>query len=344
MISARGSAGGRWLMGLTTLAVVLALAGSMRLVPDLRSRAREAETKQNLQTIQLALERYEVDYVTGTYPLWLSGGAVSGTLSEAGSSRLKLDPLLEDGYFTKYPPNPFTVQDSRQRELIALAQSLTNDQLSPESSSAAVAPAYRFGSEHDLMGNVLANARMAKQYCGEDSKGQPVMRRTGADTFFFCVNQPTQSPSRRMLQGQFGYFPIDSHELVEVSVTPDSGYYLPLGYSLIGWGSVRHKGQDILSNASLQYCTDANGAAMLAWQRMESPLAANEEFDALAAVASNVDLTELIYIPAKNTWDGIPDGVLISLGNGTHCGIQSEYRQSRSLESAPEQMGNSNGS
>ena len=40
----------------------------------IKEKAREAETKQNLHSIQIALERYASDSDSGIYPYWIAGG------------------------------------------------------------------------------------------------------------------------------------------------------------------------------------------------------------------------------------------------------------------------------
>ncbi|MCB1217321.1 hypothetical protein KDL44_08000 [bacterium] len=320
MISASGSAGGRWLMGLLSVVLIaLLLYTVVSLVPDLRASAREAEAKQNLHTIQLALERYSVDYIGWTYPLWLSGGEIDTTLENARRARLKLDPLLDEGYLPAYPANPFARKDRQQRILICVAQSHTEDPLLLFCKTSDPAPVMRFGKDFALMGNVLANARMAQQYCGLDQNGKPLMRPTGADTFFFCVDQPQDSPNRLMLQGQFGYMPYRYGESLDFAVSMDDGSLLPDNYELLLWGRQRDKGQDILSQAKLQQQQDDNGAALLCWQPAGSDGKSLEDTDLIGAVASNRELTELIYTHLEKPETPNRDGIFMVLSSGTHC-------------------------
>jgi hypothetical protein len=83
--------------------------------------APEAETKANVHAIQIALERYYVDY--GEYPPYLLGGDPEGWQDwhgkwdgvndiQIGDGRVAsnenvLDPLIDEGYITSYPSNPF---------------------------------------------------------------------------------------------------------------------------------------------------------------------------------------------------------------------------------------------
>ncbi|MEZ5339546.1 MAG: hypothetical protein R3F46_14950 [bacterium] len=348
MISASGSAGGRWLMGLLSVVLIaLLLYTVVSLVPDLRASAREAEAKQNLHTIQLALERYSVDTIDWTYPLWLSGGEIDTTLEHARTARLKLDPLLDEGYLPAYPANPFARQDRQQRILISVAQSHTEDPLLLFCKTSDPAPVMRFGKDFTLMGNVLANARMAQQYCGLDQYSKPLMRPTGADTFFFCVDQPQGSPNRLMLQGQFGYVPTSYSDQLEFSVARYDGKSVPTGYQLLGWGAANQKGKNVLSTASLKRQRDANGSEMLGWEPTSINSHFLEESDIYGAVASNRELTEMLFIPTTAMPGELEDGVCIMLSSGIGCRkgwVEPVPEVTASDASAPDATEDSNGS
>jgi prepilin-type N-terminal cleavage/methylation domain-containing protein len=98
----------------------------------IKDKAREAETKQNLHAIQLALERYSVDSPASDYPLFVMGGDWSDTqvvwqswIDTQGiiiddaiveQSRKDLwapanqwigDTLVMESYMPAYPGNPF---------------------------------------------------------------------------------------------------------------------------------------------------------------------------------------------------------------------------------------------
>lgn len=78
-----------------------------------KDKAKEAEVKANIHTIQIALERYMVD--KGSYPNLLIGGDIDGWTHwhniydqvepEYGWIH---DPLVSWDYITSYPDNPFT--------------------------------------------------------------------------------------------------------------------------------------------------------------------------------------------------------------------------------------------
>jgi len=108
-----------------------------------RNKAREAEVKSNIHAIQIALERYAVDS-GGIYPPFvvgaerdsniikcsidLAGNGVSqfpvygmtpfakttDPLKEVGPEHLRMlmDPLIQFGYLSEYPVNPFARRDT----------------------------------------------------------------------------------------------------------------------------------------------------------------------------------------------------------------------------------------
>jgi len=108
-----------------------------------RNKAREAEVKSNIHAIQIALERYAVDS-GGVYPTFLVGAErdnniikssvnlqgngvsqfpthgetpfckTSDPALETGPEgiRIQMDPLIQFGYISEFPGNPFARRDS----------------------------------------------------------------------------------------------------------------------------------------------------------------------------------------------------------------------------------------
>ena len=82
-----------------------------------KDKAKEAEVKSNVHTIQVAIERYEVDQKR--YPSFLLGGDAEGWHRwhemndetnppvNAPSNNLVQDVLVQYGYIASYPRNPF---------------------------------------------------------------------------------------------------------------------------------------------------------------------------------------------------------------------------------------------
>ncbi|MCB1187129.1 type II secretion system protein [bacterium] len=290
-MAAKGSNTGRWLMGVLSVVIVAALilvaVPNMIRVTDCNNR--EAETKQNVHNIQLAIERYAVDH-GGTYPLWLSGGSElrqeirrmdTSVWVEGGelldvvdfdpgppSPDLLADPLMAEGYLPRYPRNPFTrgsstVLEDQLRDL----QEQLDDPLRPDNGSDFAPPALRFGRDYTLMGNVMADPRYAWMMDGLDSNGGPLMNRTGSDVIYRCWDIEELDEPQYWLQGQFLYKVPSGrtsfvNDISQFSFKSDvSGDYI-----LGTYGSYRNKGKDILGDElPWQVIQNGNAKANLLW-------------------------------------------------------------------------------
>jgi prepilin-type N-terminal cleavage/methylation domain-containing protein len=81
-----------------------------------KDKAKEAEVKANIHTIQIALERYATDH-SGAYPAYIIGGDTRGWDERAGCRAITLpgnenqkpprDPLIHFAYVSSYPDNAF---------------------------------------------------------------------------------------------------------------------------------------------------------------------------------------------------------------------------------------------
>ena len=116
------------LIELLVVIVIIGILAAMALPNFVKARekAKEAEVKSNIHSIQIALERYAVD-TGGSYPVILYGGDPTDTFStyrsyidfppidfpdypapwEPGGFNGDIDSLLEFGYLAQYPQNPF---------------------------------------------------------------------------------------------------------------------------------------------------------------------------------------------------------------------------------------------
>lgn len=112
------------LIELLVVIVIIGILAAMALPNFVKARekAKEAEVKSNIHSIQVALERYAVD-TGGTYPLILYGGDWTDSFTTSktpdyldsngntlqGTSEFDgdVDVLLEFGYLSQYPRNPF---------------------------------------------------------------------------------------------------------------------------------------------------------------------------------------------------------------------------------------------
>lgn len=113
------------LIELLVVIVIIGILAAMALPNFVKARekAKEAEVKSNIHSIQIALERYATDS-GGVYPLILYGGDnsdafttrstenymdVDGTTEIVGDSEFDgdVDVLIEYSYLSQYPRNPF---------------------------------------------------------------------------------------------------------------------------------------------------------------------------------------------------------------------------------------------
>jgi prepilin-type N-terminal cleavage/methylation domain-containing protein len=112
------------LIELLVVIVIIGILAAMALPNFVKARekAKEAEVKSNIHSIQIALERYATDS-GGTYPLILYGGdntdsfttrntqdytaPTQGNLEGVSEFDGDVDVLIEYGYLSQYPRNPF---------------------------------------------------------------------------------------------------------------------------------------------------------------------------------------------------------------------------------------------
>ncbi|MCB1187128.1 hypothetical protein KDL29_08180 [bacterium] len=213
---------------------------------------QETEVKHNLHAIQLAIERYAVDS-GGNYPLWINGGSYGEECNYPDDCRFIADHLVTESYMPKFPANPFArsgkLQD-KTRKAVREMQEILLDPLQPGNTKPIAAPQYRFGNDHELMGNVLADPRFAEVLAGVDSDGNPVRKRSGSEVVYRCWDIEELDKPQYWLQGQFyykSYGPVFAVSQLADS-QPD---YTDLSYGadiyvLGGYGSFRTKGQDVL--------------------------------------------------------------------------------------------------
>lgn len=132
------------LIELLVVIVIIGILAAMALPNFIKARekAKEAEVKSNIHAIQIALERYAVD-TGGFYPLMLYGGDITDTFSKLGSPENPisgesyylppddpgyqsfpgdLDVLIQFGYLSQYPNNPF----QRTRDITKFGKLKTN--------------------------------------------------------------------------------------------------------------------------------------------------------------------------------------------------------------------------
>jgi type II secretion system protein G len=126
-----------------------------------KDKAKEAEVKANVHTIQVAVERYNVDQAR--YPSFLLGGDTEGWTkwhytndapnapADEPSNNLVQDVLVQYGYITSYPKNPF-VSDG-----MSIIQSTAATGTGPGGAFQPGDGDPRFGFNGTVMGNGLSD-------------------------------------------------------------------------------------------------------------------------------------------------------------------------------------------
>jgi type II secretory pathway pseudopilin PulG len=116
-------------------------------------RAKEAEVKANVRSIEIALERYSVDH-DYTFPRYIWGGDRQGWDEYyrqgpgTGTKMAIYDPLIRHGYLDSYPRNPFVRNGNsiiRKTSAFKSGDPGTGDP--------------RFGFSGTIMGNGLSDPR-----------------------------------------------------------------------------------------------------------------------------------------------------------------------------------------
>lgn len=154
-----------------------------------REKAKEAEVKSNLRSVQIALERYAVDS-GGIYPLILYGGDSFDTFTTtrtpapnpdpdgiaandpAGLGRSEfpndVDALIQYAYLSQYPRNPFT----RRRDISKYGRFLTNprtwltDAHFLQDSNGTRAPRVNLWSQGGVNGNADRSQQLVRRQVG----------------------------------------------------------------------------------------------------------------------------------------------------------------------------------
>ncbi|MCD6120118.1 prepilin-type N-terminal cleavage/methylation domain-containing protein [bacterium] len=295
--------------------VAIALPNFMKI----KEKAREAETKQNAHSIQIALERYAADSPGGTYPSWISGGdwTDSYVINETyvdrnitqedidslppGKQNLDIAPdgfgcsLVMEGYLEAAPRNAFILSNrkggnisNRSIEHInnaPFAANMTRNQVG--------------GAENNLMVEILGPPIAQRITYGGDLYVQPIY--PYSDNF---TKLPTtfNEHGNQTLVGNFLYYAFfanKNHKWIYYNRTSE-----PAGFHLCAFGSRSNAGMDIYdrnANWPGRYrttnCTDADYFGQLPCPANPSdPNTQNASFGGP---------------------DGIKDGVIVVLDSGS---------------------------
>ena len=231
-----------WAEILIAIAVVLVVVGIA--IPSYnigKANARRAEAKMNLHDIQLALERYAAG-TGGMYPEFLLGGSAPHVEDQRNLSAQASDPLIQEGYLTEYPRNPFAVPQT-----VKAMQEKYNDPFRPGAEQSKYG--YRFGEDYALMGQVLADFRYPKL------PGQKMTQTNGiyyfADTeypFWDIWPKGARKP-KPFLPGEFFYKSFGDLKFASEIEIPRDRPILPKTievYMLGLYGAQRDKGMRVL--------------------------------------------------------------------------------------------------
>lgn len=270
------------LIELLVVVVLIGILAALALPSYVRvkEKAKEAESKAALHSVQLSIERWGVDQ-EGTYPPYLIGGdnrwmdlrfgQDNRTTIELGDSPQgkSSDPMLRHGYVEAYPANPFV-------KLSKPVQLLQQDYGDPLRSTYPDARELgtRFGALGSNMGQALCDARrLTWNYIDPDS-GASVEMNTWANVQYEFYDVWLGNKPRPFLPGSFFYKSfgevaperkVKSRPGLTVTVdlggkvkpgeqTRPNDPTIPLGdtdYMLGVWGGLKTKGQDLLGEEPL---------------------------------------------------------------------------------------------
>jgi hypothetical protein len=257
------------LLGSAVVLAVLGLAAFGDVLPSvsgMRENAREAEAKQNLHAIQVAVEKFAVDHHQ-RYPEYLLGGAgfyskgirhdgtLSGEAKQVEDVSKLADPLLRGGYLPSYPSNPFVKNGYEINELQLESSNRANrgDPLLNSEYGDCVTYGTRFGADCRLMGNVLCEPRYTKWWQRDGRAGDRGELDTFANVgwlFWDCWEETDETPSQFYLPGQFFYKSAGSLEAKHAKASENRPIPPPAAkqYVLGVYGSSRTRGQDVLGS------------------------------------------------------------------------------------------------
>jgi len=245
---------------IATIVFLFSTSSSCVLGVASRDRAREAETKANLHTIQIALERYAIDH-SGAYPNYIMGGDMRGwdpkhgcrAITEAAEDkRPPEDPLIKYAYMNSYPTNPFVDSASEKADLIAQTGSGGTEGYGD----------VRFGFDGSIMGNCLDDPRWLFDENGNPTNLQYTMLpdqtmgigviRPGKPNSFYCMGGLPSG--KAWWPGQFYYRSGGDFFLEDLIHVSGAGYkriwgwpYMRVNKYILGaYGSLFTEGMDVI--------------------------------------------------------------------------------------------------
>jgi prepilin-type N-terminal cleavage/methylation domain-containing protein len=242
--------------------VAIALPNFIRI----KDKAKEAEVKQNLHAIQLAVERYAVDSPTSEYPYWVVGGdwtdsyavlqswaQIQGldknTLGNPAKRTtpyaampLGGDPLIEEAYLSSAPQNPFIKRKTDSIVARIPHRSYTGgagfwDRIIGGQDGNLMVEAFGPAYFHFNRQNVVGDWYVHHIYFNPEYNTQSDLYKTPVDGW--------KDPSgNKFLSGNFSYFVRFGKDNFGAPGLFRATSQLQ-GYSLAGYGSTRTTGSDV---------------------------------------------------------------------------------------------------
>jgi len=290
----------------------------------IREKAKEAEVKQNLHSIQLAVERYAVDSPFGNYPVYILGGdwTDSKTINEEYYYFAQLDQapwpswkpgpefapegegdyLIMEGYMPRYPKNPFVRrgQITNLRRIHMIPQWLPNN---PDWNRVVG------GAENETMVEVFGPPPVwifIQKGLGGDLWVLPPYPDLTGDGLF--SDEPTKDvwtnpdalkrPGNKQLVGNFSYFTrlnVNGWLLL-------NGAHEINGYTLAAYGTLTNLGIDVY---------DRNGNYFPRYRTSVCPM----DFGIGLPCPSSTSIPNSHDV-SRGGPDTLPDGVIIVLDSG----------------------------
>jgi prepilin-type N-terminal cleavage/methylation domain-containing protein len=290
-----------------------------------KDKAKEAEVKQNVHAIQIALERYAVDSPANNYPNLIMGGDWTDTyvvwaqwltdqgldpardIPNAGRAGAWLpaatdvgDPIIMESYMASYPRNPFI----RAKASTILP---TLRHVFPGTASGGCYRAAIQGIDANKMVEIFGPPRFStNQSIIGDLYVHHMYDNPPYDDTQSLKNPPggwVRPSGNKRLVGNFSYYVRG----MEGTSTPIYGFGDVLGYTLAGYGSLRNPAQDVYNrNGNYKGCYRTVACTFQCIYGLV--------FGEIPCLCS----TGLPPSPVRNDGgsDTIPDGVIVTLDSG----------------------------
>jgi type II secretory pathway pseudopilin PulG len=288
------------------------------------NKAKESQCKANLHIVQEALERYNSD--KGQYPAYIAGGNNGAWMIFHQKARdgaidpnleFLIDPLIDAGYISIYPQNPFVDHEEGINFISATGFPGVSDLGDP-----------RWGDQGDTMGNALDdprfwdNARNPGEYNLHFYNSRGIGTLGAKVDYAFGGMLSGGRPTKFIWPGEFFYRAVGDFDLqisnIPPSVTEVDVWNLRIGryesFIMGVYGADQTKGMDVVRlTGQGNYVRNINK---------------NFPYDvhlALPEVMGGGNSTKLPEYPYKNdtgNWifgapDGIDDGIIyVTSGTG----------------------------